>query len=102
MHDIQRMFPDCKPNDTQLFYSQFGMYSATDESDRPGRVLLYLGPGMGKSRIAATIGWLALYLGQVNSLSFVYPNSYLAQREKAQFSEMFKFLGFESKVAWTT
>ena len=56
------------------------MYAAKVKN-RPNRIGVYLGPGGGKSRIAATIGWLALNKNLFQKVVFIHPNEYVRRRE---------------------
>lgn len=60
------------------------MHAAKVEG-RVKRISLFLGPGGGKSRIAATIGWMSLNSKLFTKVTFIYPNEYIRSREESNF-----------------
>ena len=100
MNELEEKFQDCAPNTIQLLYAQYISYSLQDE--QAARVGVFMGPGMGKSRLSFVIGWYSLSLGIMTEVTFVYPNEYLMKREEKKFKPAFMLMGLEAKVRWTT
>lgn len=69
---------------------------------RPQKVPVFIPPSGGKSRVAATIAWMALSKGFAEKITFVYPNNYLKLRETDQFVPLFKAAGYDKKVEWVS
>ena len=67
--------------------AQYAIYSAIEKNHKypHRRVALYLGAGKGKSRVAATMGLIALKGTNISKVVYIYPNAYLRHREVDHF-----------------